>query len=807
MIRNYFKIAWRNLKRNKRYSAINILGLTVGLTACMLIATVVLDDLTYDTNWSKKDELYRILSVQKSLSGEHSKFASAFMGLKSELVSNFPEVQEISAITPTTLSLKLSENGEGTKELNILSADTTIWKLLDFKVLAGNPKKYTHGQNNLVITRSFKDQYFPKEKVLGKILYDIPSYQAEAKPYLITGIIEDIPSNTHLRAQAIWVNKGRTEALNTNGSGTFSNLYMEVRPQTDIAQLTKKVNGWYSDFIKQEDHFSFEFQPITDVYLHSDFQEYQEVKGDYKTIFILSGIAILLLVIACLNYINLSSARALHRLQEVGVRKILGAGKKRLISQFLTESLLFFGIATVLALAIYQIALAQLTLFLGHEVSHVFTTDLSLLASLLSSVVLISLLTGVYPALLMSGFNPISALKGQLYKGTPHNQKLIRKSLVVFQFTISIVVLIALIVVQQQVTFLKTRDLGFKSENLLSIGSVSWDGKGTALKSELLKIPGVTDASFTSWIPSLGKGYMTKRIEDPQNPDRKIEVAFIKGDASLAQTLGLSLQSGRLLNESFTTDSAPGEDGISFESEERLKTQASLITAYTAQLLNIKELNKIMPKVGTTPVGIVENFNNESLRNPILPTVIIAESQPYYGGMLVRINLDTDKQVVAQLQKTWRSFYPVKKLDVNWVSDLLQKQYNKEIKLQQFFNFFSMLSMFLAALGILGLIAQAASQRVKEIGIRKTLGASVIQLMNLLISDFLKLVLIAILISSPIAWYAMKSWLQDFAYRITIGWDVFAIAGSIALLVALLTVSYQGIKAATSNPVKSLRTE
>ena len=810
MFKNYFKSAFRTITKSRVYSLINILGLTIGLGACMIVATVVIDDLSYDTQWSKGKDLYRIIAINKMGDGLYDRSSYSFAGLGPKLKNEFPEVKVVAGISHYKLRLKLNENDPYGVDVSALRADTAVWKMLDFKVLNGNPRKYVEGTLNIVISESFRKKFFSKENPVGKIIYDVPSYTEKATPFLITGVIKDIPSNTVFRSDIILLQKPRIEDLKTQEYGSFSENYILLKSGTNIAQFTQKINKWYAGYVESKNPYQFKFQPVKDIYLHSDFAQSQEVKDSSQNIYILSGVALLLLIIACVNFVNLSTARAVQRLKETGVRKILGANRKQLIIQFLTESVLFFFISAFFATLLYQLSLHSVEKFLGHNLAQTFVSKYYLLICSYGIILLISLLAGIYPAWILSGFKPAATLKGKLFSRNATGQNFIRKSLVVVQFSISIIVLVALIIVQQQVHFMKNKDIGFNKNNLLSIGFVSWDGKGQSFKNELLNQQGVVNASITSWLPTQGAGYMSKEINDPGHPGNKINVWYINGDLDLAKTLGLHLKSGRLFENTFSADAMSQDSMMRMDSTKYVaaaKLQSSIITSYTAKALHVNTLNETIKNAQTTPVGIVDDYNNESLKDPMEPAIIIAEKAPNYGGMLVRIKPGSGKQVTATINKLWRQFYPNKLLDIKYVDDMLAEQYKSESKLQQLFAFFSGLSMFLAALGIFGLIVQATEQRVKEIGIRKVLGASIKSIVSLFSIDFLKLIILAIVIASPVAWWLMNKWLMDFAYRIHIDWWVFAMAGIIAIGIALLTISFQAIKAAMANPVKSLRSE
>jgi putative ABC transport system permease protein len=808
MINNNLKIAWRTLRKNKLFSSINIAGLSIGLCACLSVATVVIDDLSYDSHWENKENIYRLLSIESNNGGSSEKMSSSFAGLEFALPENFPEVQTIVNLSSWDTNFKIDSDSDGIIPTTILNTSNKIWDVLDFEVLQGNPQELVSGTTNLVITKSFKETYFPTIDPVGTVINDVPTYGATPNEYLITGIIEDIPSNTHLRAQAIVINEPRIEALNKKQYGTFRQYYLTIKPGTDMTALTNKVNAWYADFVESDNPYQYEFQPIENVYLHSEFETSQEVQGDMNTIYILSGISILLLIIACINFINLSASRSLQRIKEVGVRKILGAGNAAITRQFMTEAIMYFAISTVIATGVYYLTLPLIESFIGHPIHQSFVSNLGMLGMGYAVILLVSIFVGLYPALLMSKLKAAASLKGSLKSSGANFQPFVQKGLVTFQFAISMLVLIALIVVDNQVDFMKSKDLGYDTENLLAISNISWDNNAATFKDRLLKLPGIESASVTSFLPGSGSKYMTRKTEDPFNIDEFIEVGFIRGDVDLPKTIGLELKEGRFFDKRFSTDALPSQTGISLdESVDTKNKQASLISEYTAQALDVKELNKLIPDVETNPIGIVKNFHNESLRSPLTPIIIVAENNPKYGGMLIRMKPESIETTLVQLQALWKEMYPVKLLDLNWVDETVEKQYEKETKLQQFFSFFSGLSMLLASLGILGLIAQATALRMKEIGIRKVLGASISSIVLLFSKDFVKLLVIAAVIAAPVSWYLLNDWLQNFAYRIGISWWIFVMAGVATLLIALFTIGIQTVKAATSNPIKSLKTD
>ncbi|HEV3324517.1 MAG TPA: FtsX-like permease family protein [Puia sp.] len=807
---NYYTTAVRTITRNKVYSIINILGLTIGLSACMVVATVVIDDLSYDRQWKNSPRLYRILTVNKMGDGLYDRFNASFTGVCTRLASDYPEVKAVACLNNRKDRFRLSDTDPNGVEVQVLNADTAAWQMLDLTLVAGDSRKYVAGVGNIVLSESIVHRLFPGQNPVGKTIYSVPTFGDKPQPYLITGIIRDLPSNSVFRAEMIALEKPKRDPLRKDQSGTFTtDNYILVRPGTDIKKFEAKFNQWYTGFVSVKSPFQFGFQPLKDVYLHSDFAAGQQIKGDSRNIYIFAGIALLVLLIACVNYINLTTARAIQRLPETGVRKVLGAGRRQLIHQFLTESFLFFLIAAVLATLLYAISLPLIERYLGHPLALTFISGYTLFTLVYLTVFLISVLAGLYPAWILSGFKQVDTLKGKMSFTRFGSQQLVRKGLVVVQFSISIMVVIAMIVVRQQLSYIKAKDIGYNKNNLLHIGAISWDKKGEAFKNELLRQPGVVNASISSWSPPNGV-FMTSEVEDPNHAGSKLTVSFLAGDVDLSKTLELGVISGRLLDKSYAADEADMDSLMQMDEKtytEAASRESSVITAYTARVLGITRLNTPIKGAHTSPVGIVRDFNNESLKNPLSPTIIIAQRSPEYGGMLVRVAPGHDQQTMTYISKVWRKFFPEKLLEINKVSDMLDDQYKTEAALAQFFTFFSSLSMFLAALGILGLIIYATGQRRKEIGVRKVLGASVASIVRLFSFDFLKLILLALVLASPLAGWLMHGWLNDFAYRIRISPWIFLAAGLVTTVIALATISLQTVKAALDNPVKSLRTE
>lgn len=811
MIKNYFKIALRNLQRNKIYSFINIAGLTIGLTACLLVATVVLDDLSYDRHWKNSDDIYRIISINKSNKNAIEKSSQSYSGLGPSFKKDFPEVKEYCRMWAIKYRFKIGANKDGVL-INSLSAEPSVWNVLDFKVLEGKPQTFVQGYKNLVVTEKFKKQYFGNEDPVGKTLTNIPEF-GKAENYVITGVIKDIPSNSVLRGDVIEIHQFSSfdNILQSKGYGSFTEQYLLLKHGTHAGAFADKANKWLSNYITNKQmNYSLYLQPLKDIYLKStELSGYSPVQGDIHNVYIFSGFAVLLLVIACINFVNLTTARALKRVQEAGIRKVLGADKTVLVAQFLFESLLFFFISFVLAMVFYSVFLKYVEIYLGHNLTLALQSNVFLLAVTSGVVLIVSILTGIYPAFLISKQNPVSTLKGKI--STNIGSNLLRRGLVVLQFTISVVVLVVTVIVQSQLRFMDNKDLGFDKSNLLHLNDISWEGKSNAFKQQVMALSGIEKATITSWYPSSGTGgYMSTTIDDPNQKNNKIKAWYINADFDFISTLKLHVNQGRALDPKFSSD-AVNVDSLMAKNMDALQqaqnNQPVIISSFTAKTLNIKELNNRIKGIQGIPVGIVNDFNNESLKTDMKPVFITASRSVDYGSMLIRVHSGSEKQVVASIYKIWQKTFPDKVFQYDWIDNLLQDQYKSEHKLQQLFTVFSFLILSLAALGLFGLTTFIAELRVKEIGIRKILGASVISISAMLSKDFVKLVLLAIVIASPIAWYFIDKWLRNYAYHIQIHWWIFALSGLFAVFISVITISYQTIKSATANPVKSLRSE
>ena len=789
MLKNYIKIAWRNLQTNKLYSSITIIGLTIGLLSCLLVGTVVVNELSYDRSWGKSEQIYRIITTNEQ-GGTTSNYSPEPLG--PELQNAFPEVESYCRITSLEGDFKYQD---GVFRTDILRTEETVWDMLDFNILSGNPQIFQDGQTNLVITKKLKDTYFPDTNPIGKVI-QLVSNMEDPEQVMITGIIEEIPENSIFRAEALLIKKPRagSNTLDRNGASTWNEQFLLLSKEANASAVFQKVNSFFEERMKDSGwKLRFEGQPLQDIYLNSNDLGGQKIQGSKTNVIILSAVAIMILVIGCINFINLTTASISKRIQATGIRKILGAGKHGLFAQYMLESLLYFTLSLVAALVLYALLLNPLNQFLNAVLALTLFNNLVFAAVAFVVLTLVGLLTGIYPALLLSSPKP-NAVLGKAF-GSKRKADVYRKALVVTQFTITVGVLVGTVAINKQIEFLNKKDLGYNEKNLLQIGFTYWGDKGEAFKNTLNAIGGVEQASITTWQPGVYGGGGSVVIEDPLNEGDMMKVWIISGDADLAQTLKLRLVEGEFVEEA-------KNDSLSAENKDK-----AILTEYTAKRLGVEKLNESAKGLFVIPVGIVKNFNNESLRNVLAPTIIYAKDRPDSGQLLVRLAPNAPSGIITKINEAYAQFYPDATFDYTWVSETLAAEFAAEQKLKDMLFLFSILTVALSCLGLFGLITFMVENRVKEISIRKVLGASMLQITTLLSRGSILLVLISIVIAVPVTWYILDKWLRDFPYRIAIDAWLFVKGGVVALAIALATLCVRTIKASMQNPADNLRNE
>lgn len=800
MIKNYLKIALRNLWKNKLFSFINIVGLAVGVTCCILIYLYVQNELNYDKFNDKGNRIYRIISY---VHGENKDdiFAPTSPRTAQEIKDGFPEVSKI--VRFNFVNNPVQYKDKKFYEAKILFADSTLFDIFTFPLLKGDPQKALIEPYSIVLTQSIAKKYFGNEDPMGKIVKF-----ADTLNVMVTGVMKDIPLNSHImfdcvisRRTMLDIHKGTPDWIEGHEGSWFncdSYAYMLVKDPIDPDAFAKKVNI-YLDKRTLEDKKNFgmwmnaKVQPLLDIHLnsHLDHEFPGSVNSDVKYVYIFSATALLILLIACCNFINLSTARSINRSKEIGLRKVIGANRSQLISQFLGESTVFTILASILSFALLLLAIPLFNSFIG--------TTLKLNGTIfwiyLGIICCVGFLAGLYPSLLMSSFEPIRSLKGKVTHGIA--DIIFRKGLVVFQFSIAIVLIIGTTLILKQLNFIQDRNIGLNKDQVLTIPlKGGGKAKSEVFLKELKRNPKVINASLNSFsfkgvadITLLPEGFAENELTS---------CPVISVDEEFLKTMQIQLVEGRDFSKEFATDI--NEAFIVNEAavkEFRWKTPKNAIG---------KKVDWAFGKSGKI-IGVVKDFNFSSLRENIKPMLIHIWPQ-WLGTVTVRLKTDQLNSTVTQIESTWKNVYGV---DVPFKYAFMQEDfdalYKSETNMRSVLTAFTFLSVLVACLGLFGLAAFTIKQRFREIGIRKVLGSSVSGIVQLLSKDFLKLVIISIAIAVPVGWYAMHKWLEDFAYKTDIGIMVFVIAGSLALLIAFVTVAAQAVKAAIANPVKSIRTE
>jgi len=815
MFRNYLKTAFRNLLKNKFYTSINIIGLAAGLATCLLILLYVLDELSYDRYNANADRIYRVNNEIK-FGDNYFDLAQGPAPMGVTMVREFPQIEQYTRIRWYG-SFLVKKGNENIQEGRVGYADSTLFDVFTFPMLAGNPKTALKEYHSLVITEKIAKKYFPRDaennisNIVGKtmLINDTGNYK-------ITAVIKDIPTQSHFNFD-LFVPMIEDNSSKDNYDNWLSenwNTYVLLKKNADVKQveaqlnpmmdkyvgpeLKSVVNQTIDDLKKSGGYVRASLTPLTDIHLHSNKMGELDGNGNAQFVYIFSAIASLILLIACVNFMNLSTARSSNRAKEVGVRKVLGSLKKNLVQQFLTESFLISFIALILAILTAWLLLPYFDQLAGKAIHSTTLFQPKMLLSLIVFMLIVGFAAGSYPAFFLSSFQPIDVLKGKLAAG--FKRSWLRNALVVFQFVISIILIFGTVVIYNQLNYIQNKDLGFNRQQVLIIQHTdALRDHATTFKNELRQISGVQNATMSGYLPVNFNRSNDAFFTSP-TLDAKTAMSMQNWivDENYVPTLDIKVVQGRNFSSQFLTDST----GI-------IINEAAAKFLATKDILNKKlyEIKDINTKALDEwhVLGVIKNFNFSSLRDVITPLALKFGNNN--GNISVRINTSDIPNVLAQIKNKWKAIAPSQPFDYSFMDEDFNKLYTTEQRTGQIFITFAVLAILIACLGLFGLVTYAAEQRTKEIGIRKVLGANVSNIVAMITKDFLLLILIASVIAFPVAWWSMNKWLQDFAYRINIGWWVFALAGIIAILIALFTISFQSIKAALANPVKSLRTE
>lgn len=797
MFKNYFKIALRNLSKNKIHTFINIIGLAIGMTCAILILLWVQDELSYDKFHKNADRIYR---VGLYFPGKSIRIAQNRPPLAKTLKNEFPEIVETVRYKQRA-RLLLKHNNNVFYEDGGAVADPSFFNLFTFTFLRGDPKTVLSGPNNIVITEKLALKYFPNEDPLNKILL-VDDY-----PMKITGVINNIPEQSHIQfsfISSILLLERFGERLNNWGN---CNLYTYVKLAENISEneMIKKITEYVRIFtakrwgrnLKDVDELLF-FQPLKDIHHNSDIRSQDDFRiGDIQYVRIFVFIAIFIFFIACINYVNLSTARAALRKKEVGMKKVIGSHKHQLINQFLGESLFFSILAYLLAIILVELLLPIYNTLVGKNLTLSFLNWPFIIGSI-TIILLTGILAGIYPALYLSSFQPIQLFRNITQRGTSASS--FRKTLIIVQFLISIALIISNIIIHDQLHYIRNKKLGFDKDNVIYLRFRGDIGKNfESFKNELKQSTNIIGVAAKNSLP-IESADMTTDIHWPgKDPDQEIFTEATAVDWDYLETMNISLVEGRNFSKDF------GSDWNSFILNEEAVKKMSLESP-------VGKPFSLWEYKGTI-IGVVKNIHSRSLKHHIEPQVLYLLRNPNsqemkdYGVILINMKGGEIEETISYIKDVWHKFNPSFPFEFQFLDTAVEHLYQLEKKVAILFNYFTFLSIFIACLGLFGLISFTAKQRIKEIGIRKVLGASVAGIVVMLSKNTTKLVLISNLIAWPIAWYFISKWLENFAYRIELTIWPFLLAGLVALVIALLTVSWQAIRAARANPVEALRYE
>ena len=810
MIKNYFKIAARHLAKQKMYSVVKIGGFALSIAACLLIALYIKEELSYDKYYPTTKRIFRITGEYDN-NGKVETGADWPPPMAKALREDFPEVQKSGRLMPHPLfycagsnQVRTTDNQQNTYEQGFTYADQDMLEILQLPMVYGDRAHALSEPNSIVITKRKSDKYFPNQNPVGKLII---LNNDKNRIYKVGGVIENFPTTSHIHYD-FWLTMTNYELWKGEQAGWGSSnyyTYVLLKPGADAKKFESKLKlimtKYYLPMLrengnKEADQFAknarFLAQPITDIHLYSYNIDDGLEKGDVRFVRLFGAIACFILIIACINFINLSTAKSANRAKEVGLRKVVGSRRVSLIKQFLTESLLFSFLSFVLGILVAALTLPLFNKLFAKTLSIPWTAWW-LFPVMIAAAVVIGIIAGLYPSFYLSAFKPITVLKGQLSRGT--KSSILRNGLVVFQFSTSIILIIGTIVIYKQTHYILNKKTGFNKDQVLLIqGANTLENKTLSFKNELLKSSDISSVSISDYLPISG----TKRDGN----------TFYK-DGRIKEDIGVGSQKWRVDYDYIKTMGMKVIEGRGFSKEMRSDSSATIINKTMADKLGLK--NPLGQRIVNgwetwTVIGVMDDFNFESMKQNVGPLCLVLGNNSS-TVVAVKIKTANTKSVLSYISSTWKSFAPDQPMRYTFLDENFANMYADVQRTGKIFTTFAVLAIIIACLGLFALSAFMAEQRNKEIGIRKVLGASVSGITAMLSKDFVKLVIISIVIASPIAYWAMTKWLQDFAYRISISWWVIAVAGLAAVVIALITISFQSVKAALMNPIRTLRTE
>jgi putative ABC transport system permease protein len=816
MISSYFKIAWRNFKHNKIFSFINIIGLSVGLTCCMLITLYLYHEISYDKYHKNINQLYQLGTIFVK-EGNEDRTPNTPAPMAAAMKQEFPEISETARLMALFAEDKtLLQYKEGNAEPKSFyetkgyMADASFFKLFTYNFIEGDAATALEDANTVVLSEEIARKIFGNQPALNKVI-NISSNTNGDSVFTVTGVYRSLEKPSQIDARFfISVGGGNIEQFMKQqqdmvGNNMFNTFFL-LKPGADAKKLEAKFPAFVDKYIgtglKATGFYKKQFLiPVKDMHLHAGMPNDISPVGSVTYLYILASVALFTLLIACINFMNLSTARSSKRSAEVGIRKVLGAEKKSLIKQFLGESLMMSMIAFVIALAITKLLLPAFSYISGKNLSLNFSQQWFIIVGFFLLSIITGLLAGSYPAFYLSSFQPVKVLKGRFTNSL--SAVALRKGLVVFQFVISVVLIIASVVIGNQMKYLRSTDLGFAKDQQIIIPLRSDNAKNiyTSLKNEIKTSNHVQQVGAALYYPGIinpsdiGLYKEGKTVNDA----KIVHTNWV--DESLLQTLDIKPFAGRLFSKEF-----PSDTSFRIILNEKAINEVGFRSPQEAIGRKV-HFDWRGEKYTWTIIGVVKDFHFQDLHVPIEPYGFQLNSQPNYNYLIVHAKAGDISSLLKSINASWHKLNPNEPFEYSFLDEDFQKNYAAENRLSNIVGYFTFIAILISCLGLFGLATFSAEQRIKEIGVRKVLGASVTGIVALLSKDFLKLVAVAIVIASPVAWFVMNKWLQDFAYRTNISWTVFVITTVAALLIALITISFQAIRAAIMNPVKSLRTE
>lgn len=801
MFRNYFKTAFRSLLRNKSYAVINITGLTVGIAACLLIYLIVSYHQSFDTFHSKKDRIYRAVTEAR-MENEVTHSSGVPFPVTRGLREDFPELAKVASVLGSgndqiTVLDEQNRPGKKYKETRgLFFAEPELFDIFDFKWLAGNPKTALADPNTVVLTQEMAEKYFGDwHTAIGR------SINFENTDVLkVTGILENLPPNTDLPLKIVVSFKTFKSSNLTDWVSIFSShsCFVLLPENYPASRLSALLPGFVKKHKPAENvGDGILLQPLRDMHFDSRFGTLSRQVFSRELITALSLVGLFLLIIACVNFINLATAQAVNRAKEVGVRKVLGSNRRNLIMQFMGETFLITLLAVILATGVAWLVITPLNTLLQIQLSLNFFSNLTVLAFLLAVTLLVTVLAGFYPALVLSGYNPITALKSKIAVKTAGGLSL-RRSLVVLQFAIAQVLIIGMLVVVGQMNYFKNASLGFTKEHILNVpipGDSAARAKIDYLRTQLLQQPGIENVSFSFGSPSDNGSWSSDFKFDNSDKSSGFEANLKWADVDYFKTYDIEFVAGHAFQRTDTIRE--------YVVNETLLKRLGITNPQDAIG---KKINLWDGEHVATICGVVKDFHVRALRVPLDP-VILAPWKDQYRTFSVKMRPEKTKETMAYIEKLWTSTYPDFVYEYQFLDEKIDRFYRGETQLSRLYTIFAAIAIFISCLGLYGLVSFMATQRVKEVGIRKVLGASVGNIVYLFSREFTLLIIISFAIAGPLAWYLMTQWLQDFEYRIPLGAGIFLVAIAGSVVIAWLTVGYRAIRAALANPVKSLRSE